>query len=397
MSPLPGPEDHPGSGPLAQRLGPIGTLLAAAAEPVYRAAITWRNRSFDRGRNVRALPLPVISIGNLTVGGTGKSPMVAWLAGEVQRLGFRPAIATRGYGSAQAGGISDEADEYRRLLPGVPVAVGADRFAAIQRMLMSAEGLAGGGAECIILDDGFQHRRLRRDLDIVLIDCTRDVLANRLLPAGWLREPFESLARAQAVVFTHMEAADPRLVDRMIHRVRAVMGPIDPMRCRHEWAGLDGLGESPGQGPESGETTRWLRSKRVLAVCAIGNPRPFLGALRREVDGEPAAEIVLPDHDPFTDATVRRIAAAAGACEAQAIVCTNKDWSKLARVPRKVWPCPVVRPRLRLRFDAGEDRLLALVKPLLRGALDHGHVDGPGAFDSTTISTVPPPVVRRDG
>lgn len=396
MSPLPGPENHSGKGPLARRLGPIGTLLAAAAEPVYRAALTWRNRAFDKGRGVRALPLPVISVGNLTVGGTGKSPMVAWLAGEVRRLGFRPAIATRGYGSARAGGLSDEAEEYRRLLPGVPVAVGADRFAAIQRTLMPAEGLAAG-VDCILLDDGFQHRRLRRDLDIVLIDCTRDVLANRLLPAGWLREPFESLARARAVVFTHMEAADPRLVDRMIHRVRAVMGPIDPMRCRHEWVGLDGLGDPRGPEAESGETTRWLRSKRVLAVCAIGNPRPFLGALRREVDDEPVAEFVLPDHDAFSDATVRRIATAAAACSAQAIVCTNKDWSKLARVPRKTWPCPVVRPRLRLRFEAGEDRLLALIKPVLRAGLGHSHPDGSGGYDSTTMSTASPAVVRRDG
>ncbi len=355
-------------GPLAARLWPVGSLAGAICEPAYRAAVAWRNRRYDRGVGVRALPVPVVSVGNLTVGGTGKSPMVAHLARAIARMGFRPAIALRGY--AARGGHSDEAEEYRATLPGVPLAVGADRHRAVAAMFATPEGR---GAECVILDDGFQHRAVKRDLDVVLIDATRDVVANRLLPAGWLREPFESLRRAHAVVLTHMEAADERLTDRLIHRVRAVMGPVDPMRCRHEWGGLDGL--TGGEG----ETTVWLRGRRVVAVCAIGNPGPFLAALRREVGGPLAGEVVLGDHHPLGVSAVRGIVARAEACGAAAVVCTNKDWAKLARVPADTWPCPVVRPRLRLRFESGEDRLMALLGGVLRRERPGGHL----ADDST--------------
>ncbi|MFN0012574.1 MAG: tetraacyldisaccharide 4'-kinase [Phycisphaerales bacterium] len=365
----------PQRGPLGVRLGPLGTLLGRVAEPFYRGAVALRNRRYDRGRGVHALPVPVISVGNLTVGGTGKSPMAAWVVREVQRAGFRPAVAMRGYGAKWGGaGFSDEAEEYRLSLPGVPVAVGAHRLSAIRAMFGATWGDGGGrGVECIVLDDGFQHRRLRRDLDIVLIDATRDILSNRLLPAGWLREPIESLRRAQVVVLTHMEAADERLVDRLIHRIRAARGPADPVRCRHEWTGLDGLSGSDG------DTTVWLRGRKVLSVCAIGNPRPFLARVRREA-GESCVvgEIVLPDHDPFHERTVARVIAEARGSGAQAIVATNKDWAKLKRVPPERWPCPVVRPRLTMLFDHGEDELRAAVAAVQRR-------EGADAGGSTTV------------
>ncbi len=368
----------PGGGPLPPLLGWAGVL----AEPVYRWVIAGRNRRFDRGEGVRRLPVGVISVGNLSVGGSGKTPMVAWLARALLARGARPAIALRGYRGGAHGEHSDEADEYRRLLPEAPLAVGPDRFEQATRLIESrartpgdegaggggggVEGAGGGGVEGkpgpithILLDDGFQHRRLHRDVDLVLIDATRDPFSDHLLPRGWLREPVESLRRAHAVAITHAEAVDAQRVAALAARVRGVLGGQRPIAvCRHAWVGIEGLPDGPAP-------TEWLSGRRVYAACAIGNPGPFLAELGRRA--ALAGALVLPDHDAFAATTVARLRAEAIGARAEAIVVTEKDWSKLRRTAGDggsggsgVWPCPVVRPRLELQFDTGGDALLEL-------------------------------------
>src|SRR5436190_16306424 len=185
--------------------GPLAIVLRGAlwmlAHP-YGWIVRRRNARFDRGLvQPTKVAAPVISVGNLTVGGTGKSPFVAWLARWFLDRGTSVTIISRGYGS-RGGKPNDEALELAARLPGVPHLQNPDRIAAAN------QALATNPAQVLILDDGFQHRRLARDLDIVLLDALAPFGYGHLLPRGLLREPIESLARAQVVALSRSDAVD---------------------------------------------------------------------------------------------------------------------------------------------------------------------------------------------
>ena len=345
---------------MGERRGPLPRPIGAALQPLYRWAITGRNRRFDSGRGVVRLDLPTISVGNLSVGGTGKTPMVHHLVRLLLEAGHRPCIAMRGYRGAAGG--SDEAAAYRREFPDVPVVAQANRTDGLLA-LFNAEHVADGDQrDCIVLDDGFQHRQIARDLDIVLIDASRDPFGDRLLPLGWLREPIDSLKRAGFVMITHAESA-PGGVAAMDENLRAVLGRIADAVTRHTWSGLD----VHERGASSMRGVSWLRGKRLAAVCAIGNPAPFLAGAERASGGALAGRVVVRDHDAYSDATLRRVFAAAQG--ADAVVTTGKDWSKLSRVRPELWPCPVAVARLEMGFDRGGAALAdAVLETVARGA-----------------------------
>lgn len=344
-------------------LAPLGSLLSA----VYGKVIASRNAAFDAGRGVVHLDRPVISVGNLSVGGTGKTPMVVHVLGLLRDAGKKPCVAMRGYRAGPEG--SDEAALYRRVRAGVPIVARPDRVEGLIELFATSEG---EGVDTIVLDDGFQHRRLARQFDMVLLDASRSVFLDRLLPSGWLREPVSSLARAQAVVVTHAERVPPRIVEETLRRVREVSPNALLASARHEW--LD-LRVHHGHDVQV-RSIDWLRSKRIAAACAIGNPDAFIAQVRDAAGKEPAASIVLRDHDPFNAATVARIARAAENCAA--LVVTEKDWSKLVNVPAETWPCAVVVPRLGLQFERGGGELAAAIVEAAR-PLAHEEADQPGS------------------
>lgn len=353
----------------AARAGPLPTRAGALAgrliEPFYALAVTWRNRRFDAGRGVVRLDVPVISVGNLSVGGTGKTPLTAWLARSLAAQGAQPAIAMRGYRGGAGGAASDEAQLYAALAPGVPVAVGADRVAAVGALRATP---AGREVDCVLLDDGFQHRRLARDLDLVLIDASRDPFGDRLLPAGWLREGVTSLRRAGAVIITHAEAADDQGgLETLQARIADAHGREAMAVTEHAWTGLEirtrGAGGEPGAGGDAGGAraeVAFLAGRGVVAVSAIGNPGAFLRTARGVCRVLEA--VTLRDHDPYEGETVQRIIDAARRAGASAILTTGKDWTKLARIDAERWPCPVVTPVLELVFRHGEGALLGLAR-----------------------------------
>ena len=175
--------------------------LLAAAEPAYAGVMTARNRLFDRGaKRIHRLPRPVISIGNLTTGGTGKTPAVQWLVRALQERGHRPGILTRGY-RKEAGAASDEEELLRESL-GVPVVANADRVRGAATLLERTPAVT-----TFVLDDGFQHRRVAREADVVLIDATNPFGYDHVLPRGLLREPVVGLARAHLVILTRVDQA----------------------------------------------------------------------------------------------------------------------------------------------------------------------------------------------
>lgn len=352
------------------RRGPAPSLLASPLCWAYGRAMAMRNRAFDAGRRVVTFDRPVISVGNLSVGGTGKTPMVIAIVRAMREAGRDPCIAMRGYHAARTGGESDEAAVYTAELPETPVVAQANRVEGLIGLFATERGQR---VDCIVLDDGFQHRRIARQMDIVLIDAMRDVFADRLLPAGWLREPVSSLSRAQAVVVTHAESASDGEVKRMASAVHEAAPGALVAVARHEWTGLrsgdaaigaDRQGVWGGGDPESrlGEAgyaerpVSWLNGKRVVAVCAIGNPEAFVSAIER-AGARIAASVIRPDHDAFAPSVVSRIIDAARREAVGAIVCTEKDWAKLRRVEAKRWPCDVVRPRLEMKFQQGWNEL----------------------------------------
>ena len=287
---------------------PLSRALGVPLAYLYSAALARINRRADLGAGVTTLAVPVISVGNLSVGGTGKTPMVMALATAMLREGLHPCIAMRGYKSRK-GEPGDEAREYADRLPTVPVVAQPDRAAGVRALLRTT------AIDCVILDDGFQHRAIARDFDIVLLDATRDVFADRCLPAGWLREPVSSLVRADAAVFTHTDQVPSGALNAMHEKARAINDHLLIATARHTWDHLRVGGDR--------RDVDWLNGRQVVAACGIGNP----GAFFDQVDGAGAivAETwTLPDHHAWTPADAERLTLLTADASAEAIVVTAK-------------------------------------------------------------------------
>jgi tetraacyldisaccharide 4'-kinase len=328
---------------------------------VYEAGVRARNRRFDRPGAERRAGLPVLSVGNLVVGGTGKTPTVSWLASRLLALGLSPAIVSRGYGgragrgplvvstgagpTCTADSCGDEPFLLATATRGAIVIVGADRAAGAER----ARGL---GASAVLLDDGFQHRALARDLDIVLLDAARPFGNGRLLPAGPLREPLDSLRRADVVLLTRArDAADPTDTSRVV----AALRPGTPLvRSSFRRVGfVDATGvEVPGP-------------RRAVAFCGIARPDTF----RTELAGEPTEIVsfrVFADHHRFTDREIDELLDAAARAGAR-LVTTEKDLARLSSrtIPRESAPIAL---RIELVVHEPEPLLDAIERAIGRRA-----------------------------
>lgn len=343
--------------PLPAALRFLGPPISA----VYAMAMARRNRAFDAGRGVVEIDRPVISVGNLTLGGTGKTPLVKKIVRELLHAGRAPAIAMRGYAAVR--GMSDEAAEYAEALEGVPIVAQANRLEGLLALFATPEGQR---IDTVVLDDGFQHRRIARQLDIVLIDASKEPLRDRVFPAGTLREPLESIARADAVVVTHAERVSAGDLGTLVRQLSAIAGGIPIAITRHAWSSLR-VFERAGDGiAERQEPVSWLRGKAVVAACGIGNPGAFL-ASARSATGARVEEFIRRDHDPFTGSTIAALLNAVQRVSAAAVVVTAKDWAKLRHVKPDAWPCAVVVPELELVFEQGWEPL--------RDAFLHARVD----------------------
>ena len=334
------------NGPLPGVPGP----LTVPASWLYGLVIEARNARFDRGNGVACLELPVISVGNITVGGVGKTPMVLWIAAWLLGEGHEPMIAMRGY-RARRGEPGDEQTEHLGRLPGVHVVADPDRVSALKASLPRHPGV-----DCVLLDDGFQHRRLKRDLDLVLIDATRDTMSDRLLPRGYLREPLENLRRAHAVVVTRAGAVE----DGLAAKIEGYHGKPPIAWSRHVWTRL-AVWASCGRPRD--EAVGWLRGKRVTTLLGVGNPQSIVDQLDR-AGASIAADIRARDHERYGRAKISR---ARSLCEGvDAMVMTGKDWVKVRRlIDPSSWPVSIVVPRLEIDVFEGADQL----KDLIRRAL----------------------------
>lgn len=335
---------------------PAGLRLAAT---LYGLAARSRAALYDAGvLRQRRLPVPCVSVGNLTVGGTGKTPLVAWLLEHFLAARTKPAVVSRGYGGSEHGpaivpptGGSDVAARWgdepallAALYPDVPVVVGRDRHAAGMFAVREA------GATVVVADDAFQHRRLARDLDIVVVDASRGLGNGRLLPAGPLREPPSGLARAGAVVLNRIAAApDAERLRRSLARLapHALFAESDVV--------VAGWRESRG-----GAAAELPRGTGVYAFCGIANP----GAFRSALEGQGLRVLgweVFRDHHAYGAAEIEALARGAAAAGAAAAVTTAKDAVRVTRWPGAV---PLYRAEAKLAMISGREQLWEALKPL---------------------------------
>jgi tetraacyldisaccharide 4'-kinase len=318
------------------------------ASKLYGVGVSIRTRLYANGwRKQKRLKAAVISVGNLSVGGTGKTPLVIWLAEKFLEHGQRVAILTRGYRGK--GGSSDEVELMRsRLQNRVLFGVGKDRFAEGQRIE------SGEAIDIFLLDDGFQHLQLARDLDIVLTDASRP-MAQPLLPAGPMREPLSALTRAGIIIFTRAEntAGAKEAIQRLSNL------PVFGAATR-----LVGFRRLDGEG--SLQTVAELGGGPFFTFCGVGNPEAFLRDLRRW-GASPTRHLFFPDHHRYTLEDVQAIEQAALRLGAKSLLTTEKDFWNLKDMRFSALPVFVTIIDLEI---TGETEFLTAVNSALqaRGA-----------------------------
>ena len=294
----------------------LGRTGLSAIEIPYEALVRLRNYGYDNSiLTVKKASAPVISVGNLTLGGTGKTPLVAWLAHWFAQHNKKPAIISRGY-KAKTGQLSDEAAELKILLPTVP------HYANKQRIIAAGEAVTKG-SDVLLLDDGFQHRQISRDLNLITIDATDPFGCNRIFPRGLLREPLWGLKRADALVLTRTDQVSIKTRNEIQEQCFQFVGSHDKpwIETEHRPSNLrlvDG----------TTQPLKTLQDKRILSLSAIGNPGAFHRTLTT-LGHEPVATLTFPDHHTYTTDDIHRISEETESVGAEIIVTTLKDLVKL--------------------------------------------------------------------
>lgn len=313
----------------------------------YSLAVALRNFGYDirllRSHKANAA---VISVGNITAGGTGKTPLVIWLCNYLREKSLSCAILTRGYKSTP-GKLTDEPAILAKSCPDARVIVNADRVAGGQKATLEND------LDVLVMDDGFQHRRLARDIDILTIDATCPFGFGYLLPAGLLREPAKSIKRSDIVVITRSDQVSGSVMDELEVTIKKIAPsiPIAKTICRNPGAmGMKG----------QSMTMNELRSGKVFVFCGIGNPDAFIGQLGRcgmTVSGSR----LYNDHHDYTSRDMEDIYEEAKYLGAETVVTTQKDWVKAALLIKDVDDITFVYLKLELEFISGYDKMEELL------------------------------------
>lgn len=340
--------------------GPIASILHFILKGfafIYFIVISFRSFLYSKGwLKTHQVSAIVISIGNITTGGTGKTPLVIWLCNLLSRKDVQYAILTRGYKSVQNSKLESEGflDEPAILIDSCPeakVIVNPDRvigaFEAIKRF----------GTKVLIMDDGFQHRRLARDLDIIIIDATCPFGYGVLLPAGLLREPVGAIKRADAIVITRCDQISQKQLSQLEHKLRRMCPDKIIAKAIHE--------PIYAESKDSTEINiSKLTDKKIYAFCGIGNSEAFFNTLKT-LDSNLVGSRVFNDHYHYTDGDIADICKQAKDCEAEMILTTRKDWTKIARLILANNDMLFASLVIKIEFLSGEDKLIDLIENTL--------------------------------
>lgn len=323
--------------------------LAGAAK-IYSLVAGARNCLYDKGLlKARRVDAAVISIGNLTAGGTGKTPLVIWVCNFLQDKGVASAILTRGYKATEKD--TDEPAMLAKNCPSTKVIVEPDRVKGAEKALSKSD------AKALVMDDGFQHRRLARDIDIVTVDATEPFGYEKMLPAGLLREPINSLKRAQAVVITRSDQVAEDELSRLEERLRGINEDMIIARAVHSPVCVKSMG-----GRKIG--LEELMGKKVFAFCGIGNPDSFFNTVEVAC-GQLVGTKVFNDHHKYTKADISNVCEQAKMLEADYILSTEKDWTKTCLLASCAGDVTFGCLAIELKFTSGENKLKQLIEEAL--------------------------------
>ena len=292
---------------------------------IYGFVVKTRIFFYKKGilKSVR-LPVPVISVGNITMGGTGKTPVVEYIARYLHKKGKRVAILSRGYAAnikqanrTQPKGVfNDEYLLFKENIPDIPNLLNKDRIKS------GLEAIKNFQAEYLLLDDGFQHLRMERNLNIVIIDALNPFGHNHVLPRGMLREPVEELKRADMFMLTHVDQGNRDTVSSIIDRLSEIAGYVPVVETVHKPICLESANDATQL------DINCLNGKKVFAFCAIGNPVSFRKSI--EILGADVLDFrVFPDHHVYTPFELRKLNEAAQRIKPEAIIITQKDRVKI--------------------------------------------------------------------
>lgn len=329
----------------------LRSLMGVAATG-YSLVVRLRNFLYSkRYLEMHIADVPVISVGNITAGGTGKTPLVIWMCKFLQNEKVPCAILTRGY---KAQRMIDEPAILAENCPQAKVIVNPDRAEA------AAEAVDKFGAKLLVMDDGFQHRGLARDLDIVTIDATCPFGYGKVLPAGLLREPVSSLERAEAAVVTRCDQISESELSRIEEKLRLINPDMVIAKSIHNPICAKTM---------TGEKIiiERLKDKKIFAFCGIGNPDAFLSTIRN-TGANLVGSKIYDDHYHYTDSDIDDIHGQANRLGADFVLSTQKDYTHYATFATQ-HEIPFAYLTVEIKFASGEDELKQLIKGVLAGKI----------------------------
>ena len=323
----------------------------------YLAVLNTRNALYKNGivRSTR-LPVKVISIGNITTGGTGKTPLVEFSVKYLTGIGKKVAILSRGYGgnsSSQESSeiVNDECLTLKENLQDVPVLAGKDR------VKNGKKAISDFGVDCVILDDGFQHLKLKRDLDIVVIDAINPFGGGNLIPRGSLREPLKNLKRADLFIISHCNQINEQTIKSICTTLNRINKDAPVCESIHSPVHIDNIMNG------SILELEWLNGKRIYALSAIGNPESFVFTLN-ELEADIIRHRVFSDHHNYTRVEINHVLSEAQSLGADAIVVTQKDMVKIRKMNIK--DANILSLKIEIQITKGIDYFKEKVDSVLK-------------------------------
>ena len=379
-------------------LAKIFRTLACVASIPYSIVIRMRNRLYDYGvfQETR-VPRKTIVVGNLTLGGVGKTPFVAWLTNRCLELGRKPGLISRGYKAKQQklsnvstshasrnqdvkeikseveikyNSMNDEALEQALRFPTIPHFLGVNRVEVANAMLTQRPDV-----DVLLLDDAFQHRRIARDLDVLLLDALNPFGGKRVVPSGYLREPLSGMSRADAVLLSRADLIPPSEREKIRSKVikiapKAVWAEI-AQKPRHIFQYRNHLGESNGTKSELPiqklDYREWKESiessDKFIAFCGLGAPQGFQKTLKNEKLNI-SRFFAFPDHCVYSSAHYNQLLVEAERVDAQAFITTMKDFVKLKEFA-KLSNIPVYAIEIGVEFISGQEEFEKLLRQII--------------------------------